>query len=63
VGLAQGFSLDSATGLGLSIVQALVKGELGGTLEVGPDENGTGTRFHVRIPLATAAATRVVEPS
>ncbi len=63
IGLAEGFSLDTSTGLGLSIVQALVTGELGGTLEVGPDENGTGTRFHVRIPLATASATRVVEPS
>jgi len=63
VGLASGFTLDSGKGLGLSIVQALVTGELGGTLDVGPGDDGVGTQFHVRIPLATASATQVVEPS
>jgi two-component sensor histidine kinase len=63
VGLAEGFTLDSGKGLGLSIVQALVTGELGGTLDVSAGDNGRGTRFHVRIPLATASATQVVEPS
>jgi len=63
VGLASGFTLDGSKGLGLSIVQALVTGELGGTLDVGPGDDGVGTQFHVRIPLATASATQVVEPS
>ncbi|MGZ6910926.1 MAG: sensor histidine kinase [Acidimicrobiia bacterium] len=63
VGLAEGFELDRGKGLGLSIVQALVTGELGGTIDVGPGDDGAGTMFRVRIPLATAAATRVVEPS
>jgi two-component sensor histidine kinase len=63
VGLFEGFTLDGSKGLGLSIVQALVNGELGGTLDVGAGDGGIGTRFHVRIPLATASATQVVEPS
>ena len=36
VGLPEGFSLDQAKGLGLSIVQALVTGELAGTIEIPP---------------------------
>ncbi|MBK5287757.1 MAG: histidine kinase N-terminal domain-containing protein [Acidimicrobiia bacterium] len=63
VGLAEGYTLASGQGLGMSIVQALVTGELGGELDVSPGDNGRGTRFHVRIPFATAAATKVVEPS
>ena len=63
VGLPEGFTLSSGQGLGMSIVQALVTGELGGELDVSPGDNGQGTRFHVRIPFATAAATKVVEPS
>ena len=42
VGLAPGFDLDTGKGLGLSIVQALVTGELGGTLDVGPGDDGVG---------------------
>ncbi len=63
VGLPDGFTLESSKGLGLSIVQALVTGELGGTLDVGPGDGGRGADFHARIPLAAAAATKVVEPS
>jgi len=63
VGLAEGFTLASAQGLGMSIVQALVTGELGGELDVSPGDDGRGSRFHVSIPFATAAATKVVEPS
>ena len=59
VGLPEGFSLDGAKGLGLSIVQALVTGELGGTIEFHREK---GTRVEVRIPLAATAATKVVEP-
>ena len=59
VGLPEDFGLDRAKGLGLSIVQALVTGELGGTIEM---LNDNGTRVRLRIPVAAAAATRVVEP-
>jgi two-component sensor histidine kinase len=59
VGLPDDFSLDRSKGLGLSIVQALVTGELGGTIEMHGED---GTRVEVCVPLAAAAATRVVEP-
>jgi two-component sensor histidine kinase len=50
VGLPAGFSLDNATGLGLSIVKALVTGELMGTMEMRND--ASGTRVHVIVPIA-----------
>jgi two-component sensor histidine kinase len=59
VGLPGEFSLDAAKSLGLSIVQALVTGELGGTLEMHGDK---GTRVEVRVPLAATAAAKVLEP-
>jgi two-component sensor histidine kinase len=59
VGLPEDFALDRGKGLGLSIVQALVTGELGGTIEMHGEK---GTRVEVRVPLAAAAATAVVEP-
>jgi two-component sensor histidine kinase len=57
VGLPLGFDLDHSKGLGLSIVQALMTGELGGSIELGPAEvataaGGDGTRAHLRVPLA-----------
>jgi two-component sensor histidine kinase len=48
VGLPAGFSIDGATGLGLSIVRVLVTGELGGTIEVG---SGPGTAWRLEIPV------------
>jgi two-component sensor histidine kinase len=48
VGLPPGFSIEGTTGLGLSIVQALVTTELGGAIEL----TGTcGTRAHLTVPL------------
>ena len=58
-GLPEGFSLEGSKGLGLSIVQALVTGELGGSIELHSEK---GTRVEVRVPLAATAATKVVEP-
>jgi two-component sensor histidine kinase len=58
VGLPEGFSLERSRGLGLSIVQALVTGELGGTIEMSRED---GTHVRVRVPVA-AAPTKVVEP-
>jgi two-component sensor histidine kinase len=49
VGLPRGFSLDSSKGLGLSIVQALVTSELGGSIEM---QDRKGTRVRLRLPLA-----------
>ncbi|GIU86775.1 MAG: histidine kinase [Acidimicrobiia bacterium] len=49
VGLPAQFSLDHSRGLGLSIVQALVTGELGGSMEMRADG---GTTVRVRIPVA-----------
>jgi two-component sensor histidine kinase len=48
VGLPPGFSLDERKGLGLSIVHALVTGELNGTIELRDDR---GTCVHVRLPV------------
>lgn len=62
-GLPAGFSLDGATGLGLSIVRTLVTTELGGAIDMAaaaPDElsaagitdpQGPGTVVSLRIPL------------
>ena len=61
-GLANGFTLEAATGLGLSIVRTLVTTELGGSIEMRPaapadasaaglDVNRLGTVVDVRLPL------------
>jgi two-component sensor histidine kinase len=49
VGLPEGFSLDSAASLGLSIVNTLV-GELGGEISLGARTDGPGTRVVVHVP-------------
>lgn len=49
IGLPERFSLDQSKGLGLSIVQALVTGELGGSIEMRHDG---GTAVHVRVPVS-----------
>jgi two-component sensor histidine kinase len=51
VGLPERFSLEESKGLGLSIVQALVTGELGGSIEL-KDVTGGGTSVHLRVPVA-----------
>jgi two-component sensor histidine kinase len=56
IGLSDGFSIDASKGLGLSIVQALVSGELGGSMELGPAEpDGSGTHVRLRVPVAPSA--------
>jgi two-component sensor histidine kinase len=52
IGLPAGFDLDESKGLGLSIVQALVEKELGGSIEMYDDG---GTRVRLRVPLAPTA--------
>ncbi len=55
VGLPPGFSIESTTGLGLSIVRTLVTTELGGTIELylGDGPSGRpGTVVDIQVPLA-----------
>jgi len=49
VGPPEGFDLDNPSGLGLQIVLALVRGELGGSIELLREE---GTRVRIRVPVA-----------
>jgi two-component system, sensor histidine kinase PdtaS len=53
VGLPPGFTIEDSSGLGLSIVQALVTTELGGSIEL---HGSQGTRVHLEIPLPPAPA-------
>jgi len=48
-GLPDEFSLDTSRGLGLTIVQALVTGELGGSIEMHSDD---GASVRVKVPVA-----------
>jgi two-component sensor histidine kinase len=50
-GLPEGFDLDAATNLGLSIVRTLVESELGGQLTLGSAPGDSGTRVVVDVPL------------
>lgn len=50
VGFPPGFTIEASTGLGLSIVHALVTSELGGSIEITGDGGGAWTR--IRIPAA-----------
>ena len=49
-GLPRGFDLSASTRLGLQIVQALVSGELAGTLALSPRQGG-GTSARLAVPL------------
>ncbi len=55
VGLADAFSIESATGLGLSIVRTLVTSELVGTIDLRPGTGGDerpGTVVELDVPVA-----------
>jgi two-component sensor histidine kinase len=47
-GLPEGFTIDGTSSLGLSIVRDLVRGQLGGSIEMSADD---GTRAELRIPF------------
>src|SRR4051812_47808692 len=51
VGLPEGFTIDDATGLGLSIVRSLVTSQMEGSIEMRPGDGGVGTVVEVRVPL------------
>ena len=52
VGLPEGFSVERTTGLGLSIVRALVTSDLTGTIDMfEPLDGGSGTEVELRVPL------------
>ncbi|MEI7593297.1 MAG: histidine kinase N-terminal domain-containing protein [Actinomycetes bacterium] len=60
-GLPAGFSLDTSTGLGLSIVRTLVTTELEGTIELAPGSgppDRRGTVVNLRVPLSLIAIDR-----
>jgi two-component sensor histidine kinase len=52
VGLDADWSLEKSANLGLRIASTLVESELGGTLEVKPAANGSGTHCEILIPLS-----------
>ncbi len=51
VGVAEEWGLETSANLGLRIAVTLVESELGGTLEVYPSEEGTGTTCEALLPL------------
>jgi two-component system, sensor histidine kinase PdtaS len=51
VGVVDGWSLEVDANLGLRIASTLVESELGGTLEVRPSSNGSGTVCEALLPL------------
>ncbi|WP_208027163.1 sensor histidine kinase [Rhabdothermincola sediminis] len=58
VGLPEGFSLETSTGLGLSIVRTLVTTELGGTIELYRADGQVGrpgTVVDIKVPLSTGS--------
>ena len=46
-GMPAGFKPEDSKGLGMKIVLSLVQ-QIGGTLSIGPGDNGRGTRFLVK---------------
>lgn len=50
-GLPPGFTLDSSSGLGLSIVKTLVETELGGTIVMRPGGSRGGTETELVVPI------------
>jgi two-component sensor histidine kinase len=55
-GLPEGFDLDGAAGLGLSIVRTLVTSELAGSITMEPATDGTGTRVRIQVPIENRPA-------
>ncbi|GAA3758403.1 histidine kinase N-terminal domain-containing protein [Salinactinospora qingdaonensis] len=49
-GLPPDFNIEGSTSLGLHIVRALIVGELGGTLEIKPKQEG-GTKVSIDLPI------------
>ncbi|MEM9711362.1 MAG: histidine kinase N-terminal domain-containing protein [Actinomycetota bacterium] len=54
-GLPDGFDVDQATGLGLSIVRALVGSDLGGRIEMRSRADGGGSVARILVPLKRSA--------
>jgi two-component sensor histidine kinase len=55
VGVPSDFTVDGATGLGLSIVRALVTSDLRGSIELSRPVTGPGTEIELRVPLSAFA--------
>ena len=56
VGVPDGFSIEGAKGLGLSIVRALVMSDLGGTIGLFEPPDGPGTVVELRVPIDAIAS-------
>jgi two-component sensor histidine kinase len=56
VGVPEGFTVETAKGLGLSIVRALVTSDLRGTIDIYDPPHGHGTVVELRIPLEAFAS-------
>ena len=57
VGLPPGFSLDTGSSLGLTIVSALVDSEMSGVISMESRDDGDGTVVELRIPVHPATVT------
>ena len=55
VGVPEGFRVEAAKGLGLSIVRALVTSDLRGTISLSEPADGPGTVVELHIPLEAIA--------
>jgi two-component system, sensor histidine kinase PdtaS len=51
VGVPEGFQIEDASGLGLSIVRSLVTSQMEGSIEMRTSPAGRGTEVDVRVPL------------
>jgi two-component sensor histidine kinase len=51
VGLPEGFRIEDATGLGLSIVRSLVTSQMEGSIDMRPGDDGRGTVVELVMPL------------
>jgi two-component sensor histidine kinase len=58
IGLPEGFRMEDARGLGLTIVRTFVEGELGGSIELLAAPGGSGTAAVVWIPTARLSGVR-----
>ena len=56
-GLPEGFAIENAGGLGLSIVRALVTSDLGGSITARQADGGPGTTIEIRVPTKVARTT------
>ena len=52
IGLPEGFEIEEAQGLGLTIVRTFIEGELGGSLTLKPANKASGAVAEVQVPAS-----------